>query len=311
MIFKKKYLYISLLSSIGLVFMGIGMSITPDLTKEYIEKKYTNNASKFICIDNLNVHYRDEGKGMPVVLIHGTSSSLHTWEDWTKILTQSYRVIRMDLPGFGLTGPNADHNYSIEYYADFLDKFLTKLDINSIYLAGNSLGGLIAWYYTSHHLDQIKKLMLLDPAGFHNYQEIPFVFKLARIPLINKLVGKITPKFFIEKNLKEVYHDTEKVTNHLIERYHDLTLRVGNRAAFIKKANQPIKDHTMRLKLITSPTLILWGRNDHWIPVTNATKFLKELPNAELKIMEETGHIPMEERPLESVAHIIKFLNRH
>ena len=311
MIFKKKYLYISLLSSIGLVFMGIGMSITPDLTKEYIEKKYTNNASKFICIDNLNVHYRDEGKGMPVVLIHGTSSSLHTWEDWTKILTQSYRVIRMDLPGFGLTGPNADHNYSIEYYADFLDKFLTKLDINSIYLAGNSLGGLIAWYYTSNHLDQIKKLVLLDPAGFYNYQEIPFVFKLARIPLINKLVGKITPKFFIEKNLKEVYHDTEKVTNHLIERYHDLTLRVGNRAAFIKKANQPIKDHTMRLKLITSPTLILWGRNDHWIPVTNATKFLKELPNAELKIMEETGHIPMEERPLESVAHIIKFLNRH
>ncbi len=105
MIFKKKYLYISLLSSIGLVFMGIGMSITPDLTKEYIEKKYTNNASKFICIDNLNVHYRDEGKGMPVVLIHGTSSSLHTWEDWTKILTQSYRVIRMDLPGFRIDWP--------------------------------------------------------------------------------------------------------------------------------------------------------------------------------------------------------------
>ena len=91
---------------------------------EYIEKKYTSDASKFTWIDNLRVHYRDEGKGMPIVLIHGTSSSLHTWEDWTKILTQSYRVISMDLPGFGLTGPNADHNYSIEYYADFIHKFL-------------------------------------------------------------------------------------------------------------------------------------------------------------------------------------------
>ena len=86
---KKKYLLIILLSSIILVFMGIGMSITPDLTKEYIEKKYTNDASKFTWINNLRVHYRDEGKGMPIVLIHGTSSSLHTWEDWTKILTQA------------------------------------------------------------------------------------------------------------------------------------------------------------------------------------------------------------------------------
>ena len=101
----------------------------------------------------------------------------------------------MDLLGFGLTCPNAVHYYSIEYYADFIDKFLTELDIDSVYLAGNSLGGQIAWYYTSHHLDQIKKLVLLDPAGFYDYKEIPFVFKLARIPLINKLVGKITPKF--------------------------------------------------------------------------------------------------------------------
>ena len=309
MTLKKKYLFICLLSSISLVFLGIGMSITPDLTEEYIEKKYTNDASKFTWVDNLRVHYRDEGKGMPIVLIHGTSSSLHTWEEWTKILIQSYRVISMDLPGFGLTGPGADHNYSMEYYADFLDKFLTKLDIDSVYLAGNSLGGQIAWYYTSHHLDQIKKLVLIDPAGFYNVEEIPFVFKLARMPLINILIGKITPKFFIEKNLKEVYYDTEKITDDLIERYHDLTLRKGNRTAFINKANQPIKDHTIRLKLITLPTLILWGNNDHWIPAINSTKFLKELPNVQLKIMEETGHIPMEERPLESVAHTLKFLN--
>ncbi|MGY8981473.1 MAG: alpha/beta fold hydrolase, partial [Cytophagales bacterium] len=264
----------------SLVFLGVGMSITPDLTEAYIEKKYTNNASKFMRIDDLKVHYRDEGQGMPIVLIHGTSSSLHTWEDWTKVLTQTHRVIRMDLPAFGLTGPNANHDYSMEYYASFLDQFLTKLAIDSLYLAGNSLGGQIAWYYTSHHLDQIKKLVLLDPAGFYDAEEIPFVFKLARIPLINQLVGKITPKYFIEKNLKEVYFDTEKITDSLIERYHDLTLRVGNRAAFIAKANEPMIDHTARLKLITTPTLILWGRNDHWIPVAHATRFSKDLPHS-------------------------------
>ena len=260
-------------------------------------------------IDDLKVHYRDEGQGMPIVLIHGTSSSLHTWEDWTKVLTQTHRVIRMDLPAFGLTGPNANHDYSIEYYARFLDQFLTKLAIDSLYLAGNSLGGQIAWYYTSDHLDKIKKLVLLDPAGFYDAEKIPFVFKLARTPLINQLVGKITPKYFIEKNLKEVYFDTEKITDSLIERYHDLTLRVGNRTAFIAKANQPMIDHTARLKLITTPTLILWGRNDHWISVAHATRFSKDLPHSKVEIMEETGHVPMEERPFESVAHTLQFLN--
>ena len=309
MILKRKYLFIGMISSMSLVFLGVGMRITPDLTEAYIEKKYTNNASKFIWIDDLKVHYRDEGQGMPIVLIHGTSSSLHTWEDWTKVLTQTHRVIRMDLPAFGLTGPNANHDYSMEYYASFLDQFLTKLDIDSLYLAGNSLGGQIAWYYTSHHLDQIKKLVLLDPAGFYDAEEIPFVFKLARIPLINQLVGKITPKYFIEKNLKEVYFDTEKITDSLIERYHDLTLRVGNRAAFIAKANEPMIDHTARLKLITTPTLILWGRNDHWIPVAHATRFSKDLPHSKVEIMEDTGHVPMEERPLQSVAHTLQFLN--
>jgi pimeloyl-ACP methyl ester carboxylesterase len=309
MILKRKYLFIGMISSMSLVFLGVGMSITPDLTEAYIEKKYTNNASKFIWIDDLKVHYRDEGQGMPIVLIHGTSSSLHTWEDWTKVLTQTHRVIRMDLPAFGLTGPNANHDYSMEYYASFLDQFLTKLDIDSLYLAGNSLGGQIAWYYTSHHLDQIKKLVLLDPAGFYDAEEIPFVFKLARIPLINQLVGKITPKYFIEKNLKEVYFDTEKITDSLIERYHDLTLRVGNRAAFIAKANEPMIDHTARLKLITTPTLILWGRNDHWIPVAHATRFSKDLLHSKVEIMEDTGHVPMEERPLQSVAHTLQFLN--
>ena len=309
MILKRKYLFIGMISSMSLVFLGVGMSITPDLTEAYIEKKYTNNASKFMRIDDLKVHYRDEGQGMPIVLIHGTSSSLHTWEAWTQVLTQTHRVIRMDLPAFGLTGPNANHDYSMEYYASFLDQFLTKLDIDSLYLAGNSLGGQIAWYYTSHHLDQIKKLVLLDPAGFYDAEEIPFVFKLARIPLINQLVGKITPKYFIEKNLKEVYFDTEKITDSLIERYHDLTLRVGNRAAFIAKANEPMIDHTARLKLITTPTLILWGRNDHWIPVAHATRFSKDLPHSKVEIMEDTGHVPMEERPLESVAHTLQFLN--
>ena len=309
MILKRKYLFIVLILSVSLVLLGIGMSITPDLSKEYIEKKYTNNASKFLWIDDLKVHYRDEGQGVPIVLIHGTSSSLHTWEAWTQVLTQTHRVIRMDLPAFGLTGPNANHDYSMEYYVRFLDDFLTKLDIDSLYLAGNSLGGQIAWHYTSHHLDKIKKLILLDPAGFYDAKEMPFVFELARTPLINQLIGKITPKYFIEKNLKEVYFDADKITDSLIERYHDLTLRTGNRAAFIAKANQPIVDHTTRLKLITTPTLILWGRNDDWIPVAHAAKFSQELPHAKVEIMEETGHVPMEERPLESVAHTLQFLN--
>ncbi|MDC1080583.1 alpha/beta hydrolase [Flavobacteriaceae bacterium] len=282
-----------------------------DIDAETLKERYTDSQSQFISIDGLDVHFKDEGTGFPIVLIHGTSASLHTWDAWTKKLIENYRVIRMDLPAFGLTGANKNNTYDLESYNQFLESFMEKVGISEFVLAGNSLGGSIAWHYASNHQKQVKQLVLVDPGGFPSKKGKPFVFKLAEMPIVNQLLKHITPKSFIRNNLEQVYYDDSKITSELVERYHQMILREGSRDAFIERSKIAFKDETALLKKINIPTLILWGENDIWIPVENGLKFDAKLSNSRLVIMKETGHIPMEERPEESLAHMLDFLNEY
>ncbi len=305
----KKILY-TILSIILLLIALSLIAIAPDVPAEDIEKKYANAESRFIDIDGLRVHYRDEGSGMPVVLLHGTAASLHTWEGWTEELKSDYRVIRMDLPAFGLTGPNKAQDYSSPAYTKFLDAFLTALNIDSCYLAGNSLGGRIAWEYCWRYPGKVRKLILVDAAGYRlpGDPEPSLGFRLARMPLLNHIVRYFTPRSLMEKSLREVYGDDEKVTTELIDRYYDMMRREGNRDAFIARARHDFTDNTAKLSTIDIPTLLLWGDGDIWIPLTHAEKFRKDLPNATLVVYKGAGHIPMEELPEQTVADAKIFL---
>jgi pimeloyl-ACP methyl ester carboxylesterase len=281
-----------------------------DIPVEELESDYANEQSEFMELNGLSVHYRDEGQGMPVVLVHGTAASLHTWDDWTDSLKKDYRVIRMDIPAFGLTGPHPDADYSIEAYVAFLGQFLDQLDIDSMYLAGNSLGGNIAWNFASEHPDKVKKLILLDAAGYPSDEPDPWIFGLARTPVLNLIVSYLTPRFIIKNNLEQVYFDDSKITDSLVTRYHRMSLRAGNRQAFIDRAKTPFVDHTAKLEQLDMPTLILWGDHDTWIPLEDGQKFAWDIENSELLVLENTGHVPMEESPEESVGPMIDFLKR-
>jgi hypothetical protein len=116
----KKYVFIAVLVVLLLLIKG---AIYKDISVDDLKKEYANEHSKFIEIDGMQVHYRIEGEGLPIVLIHGTASSLNTWDAWTAELTKTHKVIRMDLPAFGLTGPNATADYSIKSYTNFLHQF--------------------------------------------------------------------------------------------------------------------------------------------------------------------------------------------
>ena len=305
-----KQIFKLLLAFLLAFFAVLCWNIKSDIPIEELKNKYANEDSKFIEINGLNVHYRDEGEGETIVLLHGTASSLHTWDQWTTDLKNSYRVIRLDLPAFGLTGTNDQFDYQIESYSKFLETFLNKVQVDSMYLAGNSLGGEIAWNYTAKHSDQVQKLILLDPAGFSFGKKLPFVFKLARIPILNSLIRYVTPRSFIEKNIKEVYFDESKITDEIVDTYYDICLREGNRQAFIDRAKLDRTDHTSKLKNIITPTLVLWGKEDIWIPLSHADHFMKALPNSELAVMEKTGHVPMEENPKESLQIALDFIEK-
>jgi len=253
--------------------------------------KYANKYSRFLAIDGALVHYRDEGKGEPLVLLHGAFSSLHTYNDWTAILKNHYRIIRPDLPGFGISNNKVDHTYGISTYTTFLKKFLDMLDIKSCYIAGSSLGGWISWEFSLKYLEMIKKMILLDSAGFMETDAVPLPFKMARTPLVGRVIKYVVRKNILEQFLKQVYYNKNKITPELLDRYYDLFSREGNPEAFLSLVNGKFKDNTRKLKYISVPTLIIWGEDDEWIPVKYAYKFNKKIPNSHLIIYEHVGHI--------------------
>ena len=161
--------------------------------------------------------------------------------------------------------------------------------------------------YASKFDHKINKLLLLDPSGF-SFDKVPFVIQLAKTPLINLFLRYFTPRAFIKKNLKEVYFNDSLITPELINRYHSLTLFEGNRNAFIDRANIKREDYSCRMKYIQTHTLIIWGENDYWIPVSDANRFKNAIKNSKVIIMPETGHIPMEERPKESLKIALDFI---
>ena len=306
---KQKYFLYALIILLIVLIKG---AIYSDISVEELKKEYANEHSKFIEINEMQVHFRDEGEGFPIVLVHGTASSLHTWDAWTNEVKKTNRVIRMDLPAFGITGPNKNADYSIESYTTFLHSFVEKLNLEKFHLAGNSLGGNIAWNYAAEHPAKVEKLILVDASGLPTNKEPPAIFKMAKTPVLRSLFLYVTPKMLITKNIKEVYADDDKVTDELVTRYHKMALRAGNRQAFIDRAKTDFKldakINTDRLKSIQTPTLLIWGAKDLWIPLDNGKRMNRILVNSKLEVLENSGHVPMEENPKESLELLKNFL---
>lgn len=304
----------------GLALVGVALLAVfafywrADMPIGELKDKYAPPPSKFVEVQGIQVHFRDEAEvadSLPIVLLHGTGASLHTWDGWAKILRQKRRVVRLDLPAYGLTGANISGDYSTESYVSFLHAFLEKLGIEKCVLIGNSLGGSIAWHFAAAYPNQIKKLVLIDAAGFptQNSQQ-PLAFRLAKIPIANELIKYVTPRFIIEKSILNVYGDKSKVSKELIDRYFELSLREGNRQAFIDrmKVRFDVAD-TLKIRSLGMPTLILWGEEDKLIPVENALKFKRLLPYPNLIVFKGIGHVPMEENPELTATALQEFLS--
>ena len=290
------------------IFLIIGCSSNSGITTNYLDEKYTNKQSKFIDIEGARIHYRDEGSGTPLVLLHGIGSSLHTWNGWTKLLSDDFRVIRLDLPGFGLTGADSSNDYSMGRNISVLNAFLTSLNITEFFLAGNSMGGWLAWEYTLDNPKEVKRLILIDAAGFITPDNPPKPLRLAQ--KFKKTITKGAPRFAIRKFLKQAYGSKKLVTTELVDRYYELNNRPGNGLAFYTIASAQYNPRTSRLPEIQAPTLIMWGSEDKkWIDVSHAHLFEELIPNDQLIIYKGLGHLPMEEAPGKTAEDARKFLS--
>lgn len=261
----------------------------------------------------MNVHLRDEGPRddpSPVVLLHGTSASLHTWEGWAAALRATRRVIRFDMPGFGLTGPSPDGNYTIERYASFVLAMLDELGVRHCVIGGNSFGGYVAWVAALLAPGRVEKLILVDAGGYPlKSTTVPIGFRIARIPLLNKLIPFVLPRSAVERSLRDVYGDPKKVTSELVDLYFAMTVRAGNRRALIERFSQAPSDKMSdRIRELHIPTLIIWGGRDRLIAPSNARRFHHDIMGSKLVVFDDLGHVPQEEDPEKTVAAVKQFI---
>ncbi|MEK8029838.1 alpha/beta fold hydrolase [Ideonella sp. DXS29W] len=304
-----------------LTALAVPLARAPDRQVETLVARWAPAPSDFIEVKGQMVHLRDEGPRddpAPLVLIHGTSASLHTWEGWATALRPQRRVISFDLPGFGLTGPFvAKGAYSPDdYRGDTLARFtldlLDQLHVQRAVLAGNSLGGEIAWRVAALAPARVDKLVLVDAAGYDFVPEdMPVGFRIARLPVFSALSEWFLPRGLIEASVQSVYGDPSKVTPALVDRYFELTLREGNRHALRVRMQQlePGKD-AGRIAGLKMPTLILWGGRDRLIPPANGQRFGRDIAGSRLVVFPELGHVPQEEDPARTVEVVKDFIGQ-
>ncbi|NMY49763.1 alpha/beta hydrolase [Pseudomonas sp. WS 5011] len=303
---------LALLLLISLV-AAVAWNWAPDRSLADLKPRWALPPSSFLAIDGMLVHLRDQGPRddpAPIVLLHGTSASLHTWEGWVAALQTKRRVISLDLPGFGLTGPFPDGDYRMSHYSAFLAHVLDQLQVPRAVVAGNSFGGQLAWQFALDHPQRVERLVLVDSAGYpRNATSIPIGFRLAQIPALAPLMANLLPRQMIEASIRNVYGDPSKVSDELIDRYYELTLRAGNREALRQRFIQAEAGQGFtRIAELKVPTLIIWGGRDELIPPDNAERFKRDIQGSRLVLFDDLGHVPQEEDPARTVAVLMGFL---
>jgi pimeloyl-ACP methyl ester carboxylesterase len=254
-------------------------------------------------VDGLRVHYKRAGRGPALVLLHGSGSSLEGFERVAALLSSSYDVIRPDLPGFGRTGPRPDRDYRVRTYARTIARFLTALQVPHFAVAGNSLGGDIAWNLALDAPQRIDGLVLVNATGYPE-KSLPAGLRLARNPLLRPVLRRWLPRGATERGLRDaVGQNSAIVDDAMVNRVHALTSRQGNRSAFVDFANTDQPDRSGEIGRITVPTLVLRSA------AVDGQHFARDIPGAQERVHPDGGHLLPEEHPDWVAEAIAEFLS--
>lgn len=297
--------------------LAVALSREPDRSVESLVARWAPPPSDFVDVKGQLVHLRDEGPRadpVPLVLLHGTSASLHTWEGWVKAIKPQRRVITLDLPAFGLTGPftgaYAGQRYGGDEYARFVLDVLASLKVQRFAIGGNSLGGDVAWRVADLARDRVDRLVLVDAAGPpFEPESFPLAWRLARVPGFGALMEELLPRALVAQGLVGVYGHPERITADLVDRYFELALREGNRRALVQRLQTWVRgEGSERIATLTLPTLILWGGRDRLIPPATARVFEQAIAGSRVVMFDDLGHVPQEEDPDRTVKPVLAFL---
>ena len=303
------WLRLVLLAMSALLVFGVAWLYTPDRNRASLEATYHVAPGDYRVVAGLRMHVRDEGPRIApaVILLHGFGSSLETWDAWAARLSATHRVIRFDLPGFGLTGPDPSGDYSDRRAVALIAGLMDQLGVARASVVGNSLGGRIAWVFAAAEPARVDRLVLISPDGFASpgfaYGRAPDV------PLLMRALPYTLPRFMLRASIAPAYADTGRLTPAVVTRYRDMMLAPGVRGAILARMSQSVlEDPVPVLQHLQAPTLLLWGERDAMIPFSNSADYLRALPHATLAALPTLGHVPFEEAPEESLGPVLRFL---
>jgi pimeloyl-ACP methyl ester carboxylesterase len=289
----------------ALIGVGVALLYRGDLPFTQLEQKYAGADSLYIDrFDGVRVRYKDAGprEARTIVLVHGFSASLDTWDGWAADLAKDYRVIRLDLPGHGLTRSTPGLKVNTAYYADLVDEIVTGLGAKTYIVAGSSMGGHTAWQMALRHPQNVEGLVLVGAAGWldpdYDPQKAPLAFRLLRTPGLGPLMLRLENKEIVRAGLKNSFYDPKFVTEAMVDRYVEMGRAPGHRDIILDiatGANGVTLATPELMAQIAAPALILHGENDNLVSVYGGRKFAETLPNATAHLYPKVGHIPHEE----------------
>lgn len=302
----KLVLSIMLLAFFAIFAFGLW---TPDKDRAWLERKYLADAGDMVEVAGASLNVRDRGpRNAPaVILIHGFGASLQTWDALAPALETDHRVIRFDLPGCGLSPPDANGDYTDARSVQLLSALQDHFGLSKSSVVGHSIGGRLAWTLAALQPTRVDKLVLIAPDGFASpgfrYGEAP------KVPSALKLMEYALPKALLRAQLAAAYANPAALTDAVTTRYHDLILAPGARQAMLARMQQTLLvDPRPLLKRIEAPTLLLWGERDGMIPIANAADYLAAIKDVRLVSIANSGHLPQEESTERTIAAIRDFL---
>lgn len=293
------------------VLLLIGAVVYRDVPASEVEAKWATPPSKFVVIDGVRLHYRDEGSGPAVVLLHANYSSLFMWEPWVAKLRDHYRVIRVDLPAHGLTGPEPSGNYTLERIQALFERFVDERGLQRFTVVGTSIGGTVAMRYTAAHPERIERLVLISPGSLE--ARVRGRTTPANVPRVADILGYVTPKAFTRFLLTNDYGDPARLTDAVTDEWYEMWMREGNRLAMINLLRQYVSGGVEdKIRAVKVPVLLIWGEKNQRVPLALAyetRKLLENSPEVKLEVLPGIGHMLVQEAPTASAQLIRRYLD--
>ena len=286
----------------------------PDIPYAELEARYARPDSAYLDLPGgLHVHYRASGDpSRPViVLLHGYGDAFTSWDGWTPVLERDFRVISIDLPGHGLTRAPDGYQLSSNGHVEVVEGVAAKLGLAHFALAGNSMGGGVAWNYAVQHGERLTALVLVDAAGWPAAapKDLPLAFRILQYRAGRWFLAHIDNRPLIDAGLRQDVYDPTVITTEFVDRWAALQRAPGHRAVLMSANPASFASATPELLgTIRVPTLVMHGKNDTLIPLASAERFAAAIPGARLVTYDHVGHLPQVEIPERSAGDVAAFL---